>query len=128
MPSPEVKCEVNTCNHWIPGNYCSAANIDILNEEVDKMSQNKEQTECKTFSERKGIANYIGSMDNVNWGGLAMGLFMDGQQVTPAVTCVVDSCSYWEQGNLCNAEAIWVTGRNARDCQHTNCHTFKNGE
>ncbi|MHB9096119.1 MAG: DUF1540 domain-containing protein [Eubacteriales bacterium] len=124
MPSPDVKCEVNTCTHWLPGGYCSASNIDILNEEVGQMSETAAQTECKTFSERRGIANMLGSLDNVNWGGLAVGMFLRGNQVTPTVTCVVDSCAYWEDGNLCNAEAIQVTGRGAKECQATDCHTF----
>lgn len=125
MPSPKVKCEVNTCTHWLPGDYCSAANIDVLNEEVGKMSEDAAQTECKTFSERRGVANMLGSMDNVNWGGLTVGMFLDGQQVTPSVTCVVDTCEYWENGDLCSADSIMVTGRNARECQDTDCYTFK---
>ncbi len=125
MPSPRVECEVNTCTHWIPGRYCSAANIDILNEE-ENQAESPEHTECKTFSERRGIANMLGSLDNVNWGGLATGLILDGQQVTPSVTCVVESCVFWEKGNRCNAGAIRVTGRDARECQDTDCHTFKN--
>lgn len=125
MSSPKVKCEVNTCNHWLPGEYCGAANIDILNEEEGKMSNTAEQTECKTFSQRSGLANMIGSLDNVNWGGLATGMFLDGQQVTPSVTCVVDSCFFWEERNQCNAEAIQVSGRGARECQDTDCQTFK---
>lgn len=126
MPSPNVRCEVNTCTHWFPGNYCAAGNIDILNEEEGKMPFNREQTECKTFSERRGLANMIGSLDNVNWTGLATGMILDGQQVTPTVTCVVNSCTYWEKGNLCSAGEISVSGRNASECQATDCHTFKN--
>lgn len=126
MASPEINCDVNTCTHWLPGNLCAAANIDILNEEEGKMSNIPAQTECKTFSERRGIANMLGSMDNVNWGGMASSLFEDGIQITPSVTCVVDSCTYWENGNLCNAEAIKVTGFGAKECQATNCQTFRN--
>jgi len=126
VPSPIVKCEVKTCNHWLPGDLCGAENIDILNEEEEKMSDMAEQTECKTFSERKGVANMIGTLDNVNWGGLAAGMFLDGQQVTPTVTCIVNSCIFWEDGDLCNAGNISVTGRHARECQDTNCYTFKN--
>jgi hypothetical protein len=125
MPSPKVKCEVKTCNHWISGEYCAAENIDILNEEEGNMSTNAEQTECKTFLEKRGMANMIGAMDNVNWGGLATGMFLDGQQVTPSVTCIVDSCQYWEDSNMCSTDYINVSGRNAKECQDTNCHTFK---
>lgn len=65
-----MKCEVNTCTHWIPGDLCAAGNIDILNEEEGKMSRLAEQTECKTFYRRRGLANIMGSIDNVNWGGM----------------------------------------------------------
>ena len=41
-PNPEVKCVVNTY-HWLPANLCGAGNIDILNEEVGKMSVSQEQ-------------------------------------------------------------------------------------
>ena len=124
MPSPNVKCEVNTCTHWLPAGYCGASNIDILNEEEGKKPQMPDHTECKTFSERTGIANMLGSLDNVNWSGLAFGMMLDGQQLTPTVTCVVDNCAYWESDNLCSANAIQVSGREVSECQATNCHTF----
>lgn len=126
MSSPVVRCEVSTCNHWLPDNHCGAENIDILHEEEGKMSRIPEQTECKTFSKKSGLANYVGSMDNVNWGGLVSGLFQEGTQITPSVTCVVDSCKYWDEGNLCAADEIMVTGQDAKECQGTNCQTFEN--
>lgn len=124
--SPMVKCEVNTCTHWLPGELCGAANIDILFEEEHRMAEADAHTECKTFYKRDGISSYLGSMDNVNWGGLASGPFRDGLQVTPEVVCIVESCKYWEKGNLCNADVIKVTGRSADECQDTNCATFSN--
>jgi len=124
-PNPKVKCIVNTCTHWLPGNLCSAANIDVLNEEVGKMSKTFEQTECKTFSERRGLANMLGSADNVNWVGFAEELVGAGRQLNPTVTCVVDTCKYWHEGDLCNVEAIEISGRNAKECQATDCATFE---
>jgi hypothetical protein len=126
--SPKVKCVVNTCTHWIYGDQCSAGNIDILNEEIGKMSQNKEQTECKTFSERRGLANMLGSADNVNWVGFAEELMGTGRQLNPTVTCVVDSCKYWAEGDLCAADTIEVTGRDAKECQATNCETYERND
>ncbi|GAB6181703.1 DUF1540 domain-containing protein [Desulfotomaculum defluvii] len=123
--SPKVLCEVNSCTHWLPGNLCGAANIDILYEEEGKMAQRDAQTECKTFYKRNGITSYLGSMDNVNWGGIASGPFKDGQQITPGVVCIVESCKYWDRGNLCDAEIIQITGKNANECQDTNCASFK---
>lgn len=125
MKSPRVKCVVNTCTHWMYGNHCTAANIDILNEEVGKMSQYKQQTECKTFAERRGLSNILGSMDNKNWYGFAEELLGVDRRLNPTVTCIVDTCKYWDKGNICAAEAIEVTGRNAKECQQTNCETFE---
>lgn len=124
MSKTEVKCEVNTCTHWIAG-LCGAANIDILNEEVGKMAKSMEHTECKTFSKRRGVANMLGSLDNVNWSGLITEPFLPGQQLTPTITCVVDSCIHWSEGNRCHADEILVTGPDANECQDTNCGTFK---
>jgi hypothetical protein len=108
----------------MPGNLCSADGIDILNEEEDKMSGNAEQTECKTFYQRRGAASYLGSADNVNWDGMVSEVASLGHQMTPKVTCVVDSCKYWEDGDLCDADGISVTGKGADECQDTNCETF----
>lgn len=127
MSRPRVICEVDTCTHWIPGNLCGAANIDILHEEEGKMAQADPQTECKTFYKKTGITSYLGSMDNVNWGGVLTGAFRDGTQVVPSVTCVVDTCTYWKDGNLCAAQEIKVTGQGANECQDTNCATFDLG-
>ena len=124
--NPKVKCVVNTCNHYVPGDLCAAGNIDILNEEAGKMSETVEQTMCKTFSHRSSIPNYLGSLDNKNWTGAVSELFLPGLQLTPTVTCVIDTCKYWKEGDICVAEAIEITGRDARECQTTNCRTFVN--
>lgn len=123
--SPRVVCEVNTCTHWLPGDLCGAANIDILYEEEGRMAKKDAHTECKTFYKRSGLTSYLGSLDNVNWGCLISGPFKGGQQITPAVVCIVESCKYWVNGNLCEANAIKVAGRSADECQDTNCATFE---
>jgi hypothetical protein len=122
---PNVKCDVNTCTHWVFGNKCGASKIDILNEEVGKMSETKEQTMCKTFSERRGLANMMGSLDNVNWVGFAEEITGMGRQLNPTVTCIVDTCKYYEDGDLCNADSIEVSGKSATECQGTDCATFE---
>lgn len=122
--SPEVKCVVNTCTHYIPGDLCSAGNIDILFEEEGKMANNSEQTECKTFEPRSSISNMLGSLDNVNIVGAVTEPFMGGTQLTPSVTCIVESCKYYDDGDLCGASRIFVSGKNADECQDTNCATF----
>ncbi|MDQ7794382.1 MAG: DUF1540 domain-containing protein [bacterium] len=122
--SPTVKCEVNTCTHWLPGERCGAGNVDVLHEEESQMSRSAQQTQCKTFYQRRGVANLLGSMDNVNWGGLASAAFQPGGAISPSVTCTVNSCRYWGAGNLCQADEIQVTGEGADESQDTNCHTF----
>lgn len=122
--SPEVHCVVSTCTHYVPGDLCSAYNIDILYEEEGRMAQNSEQTECKTYEHRRGLANMLGSMDNVNVTGAVTELFTPGVQLTPSVTCTVESCKYWDQGNLCGADEIDVSGQHANECADTNCATY----
>ncbi|MEW8959895.1 hypothetical protein MHOCP_11740 [Moorella humiferrea] len=125
MDGPKVKCKVNTCNHWMNGDLCSAGNIDITHEEEGKMAQNPEQTQCKTFYVRRGLANMLGSLDNVNWGGLLSNTFLPGGELYPSVTCIVNTCAYWTEGNRCQAKKIDVVGVNADESQDTNCFTFK---
>lgn len=122
---PKVKCEVDSCTHWVPGQFCAAGNIDILHEEEGRMSEHPEHTQCKTFYRRGGAANYLGSADNVNWTGVAADAFLPGQQTNPEVTCVVDSCRYWAKGDRCDADGIEVAGQAADESQDTNCATFK---
>lgn len=123
MPNPKVICEVDTCTHWLPGDVCGAANIDILNEE-EIMAEAAEHTECKTFAERRGLANLVGSADNVNWWGAIEAALMPDREMSPTVTCVVESCEYWVEGDKCDAKEIFVSGDDAKECQDTNCETF----
>lgn len=61
----------------------------------------------------------------------------------PEVNCTVNTCTYWEQGNLCNAKQIIVQndqeggfspnakldqlrGTPAQTVDNTCCQTFKN--
>jgi hypothetical protein len=44
------------------------------------------------------------------------------------VLCEVKNCTYWQQGNLCSAEEIYVVshkGEEAEDTKETDCKTFK---
>lgn len=122
--SPIVKCVANTCTHYIPGERCSAANIEILYEEESRMAENSEQTQCKTYQSRSNAASMLGSLGNMNFMGAITELFVPGIQLTPTVSCVVDSCQYWEQGNICTAEHIDVSGYNANEGQDTNCASY----
>jgi hypothetical protein len=119
-----VKCVVDTCTHYLYGDRCGAGNIDIMHEEETKMSEMVDHTMCKTFSHARGIANYLGTSDNVNWVGSALGLLNPDYKVSPSIACTVSSCKYWGEGSQCVAEAIQVNGKDSNECQDTNCHTF----
>lgn len=43
------------------------------------------------------------------------------------VKCEVQSCNYWDQGNGCNADNIYVVAHSqqARNSEETDCKTFK---
>ncbi|MBM7868513.1 DUF1540 domain-containing protein [Heliobacterium gestii] len=122
MGKPDVVCEVSTCNHWLPGKICGAANIDILNEQGD-MPKASEATKCKTFSKR-GLGTMVASFDNTNWGGVLSEAFVPGKQAVPSITCTVQNCNFWDAGNRCNATGIYVTGGGANNDVETDCHTF----
>ena len=124
MSMPTVGCEVNTCTHWMSGSLCGASTIDILMQDPRHMARSVEQTECKTFALRRSVANIIGSMDNVNWGGAIAEPFVEGTQLSPEVTCVVETCQYWAKHDGCSADRIHVSGREAKECQDTHCATY----
>jgi hypothetical protein len=126
MESPVVACEVETCIHFVQGQLCGAANIDILDKNEQTSSDTASETKCKTFYKKRGLANYLGGLDNVNWGGIVSEVVTPGKQLTPSVTCIVDNCKYWEDGNQCHAETIKVSGSNAEECEATDCATFEN--
>ncbi|WP_100332252.1 DUF1540 domain-containing protein [Bacillus xiapuensis] len=44
------------------------------------------------------------------------------------VLCEVNNCMYWEQGNKCAADAIYVVshkGKTASTSKETDCQTFE---
>lgn len=44
------------------------------------------------------------------------------------VLCEVSNCHYWEKGNKCSAESIYVVshkGDKAHDSEETDCKTFE---
>lgn len=44
------------------------------------------------------------------------------------VMCEVDSCTYWGNGNLCQADQIYVVNQReeeAETSEETDCHTFE---
>lgn len=44
------------------------------------------------------------------------------------VLCEVKNCSFWKQGNLCQADSIYIVsqkGEQASHSQETDCKTFQ---
>ncbi|GER66508.1 hypothetical protein BpJC7_06500 [Weizmannia acidilactici] len=44
------------------------------------------------------------------------------------VLCEVKNCVFWQEGNLCSAEAIYIvshTGKQAENQYETDCKTFE---
>jgi hypothetical protein len=121
---PSVHCEVATCTHYLYGDRCGAKNIDIMHEEETRMAKIADHTLCKSFAHAQGIANYLGSADNMNWLRTAMGLVNPAYNVHPSVACTVSSCVYWGEGARCVAQKIKITGADSNECQDTNCATF----
>jgi len=44
---------------------------------------------------------------------------------TTKVKCVVDTCVHYGVGDVCEASAIEVTGRQAKSARETDCSTFE---
>jgi len=122
---PEVECVVSTCAHWAPGDRCTAAVIDVLNE--GRGADAPEDTECATFLHNEGVGDLVRATENTNWSGAAGEPFLPGRQFAPGVTCTVSSCRYWGDGNRCVAGDIEIAGRQADHRHMTNCATFEPG-
>lgn len=125
MTNPLVKCSVDQCTHYMPGDQCMAAKISVYNEEETGESSKSPDTQCKSFHHRKTMGDMIGALHNANIGGTVSAAFLDGTQVTPVVECFVNNCKYWHSENLCNAEHIHVVGANAAKTPDTDCNTFE---
>jgi hypothetical protein len=50
-----------------------------------------------------------------------------GDNVVKDVKCEVNSCTFWAQGNGCNADSIYVVANSAqaKKSEETDCKTFK---
>lgn len=125
MSNPVVKCSVDQCTHYMPGEQCMAAKISVYNDEVKGTSDRSQDTLCKAFHHRKTAGDMVGALHNANIGGSVSAAFLEGTQITPAVECFVSGCKFWENGNYCKAESIHVAGINASKTSDTDCETFK---
>ena len=123
--NPTVKCTVDQCTHYMPGDQCMAAKISVYSNEETGTSQSSSDTQCRSFHHRKTMGDMVGALHNANWGGVVTAGIMDGKQITPNVECFVNSCKHWESGNFCHASSIAVTGANAAKTADTDCETFE---
>lgn len=123
--NPLVKCTVDQCTHYMPGDQCMAAQISIYNDETSGQSSTSAETLCKAFHPRKTIGDMVGALHNSNVGGMVSAAFLNGTQVTPTVECFVSKCKHWHHNNLCDAARIDVVGANASLNQDTDCQTFE---
>lgn len=118
MKSPAVRCEVNTCTHYVDGDYCSAEQIHVWHQQEGRMSKSISETQCKSYHKNEGL-DALGAVHNMNVDALER-----GSGFAPGVKCIVSTCTYWEDGDYCNASEIKVSGSNADECEDTDCHTF----
>lgn len=123
--NPVVRCTVDQCTHWMPGEQCMAAKIAIFNDEGRGKSASSADTQCKSFHAGKGVGDYLGAFHNANIGGTVKAAFEDGTQITPSVECYVTNCKHWETGNYCHASTIEVDGEHAAKTTDTDCRTFE---
>ncbi|NLY85115.1 MAG: DUF1540 domain-containing protein [Tissierellia bacterium] len=50
---------------------------------------------------------------------------MAEERITEGVKCVVNTCSYYKEGDLCTAGKIEIRPRNAKSSDETDCATFE---
>ncbi len=50
---------------------------------------------------------------------------MHNEKITEGVTCVVNSCHYHTQEDLCTAGQIEIKPKNARSVDDTDCGTYE---
>lgn len=125
MTNPVVKCTVDQCTHYMPGDQCMAAKISIYNEEETGTSDTSKDTQCKSFHHRKTMGDMLGAFHNANIGGSLSAAFIEGTQITPVVECFVNKCNHWHDNNVCTATNIDVFGENAGKTDDTDCRTFE---
>lgn len=125
MSNPEVKCSVDSCTHYMPGDQCMAAKISVYNDEESGSSSTSEDTLCKSFHPRKSVGDMVGAFHNANIGGTISAPFIGGTQITPQVECFVKNCRHWDNQNHCEAKTIHVMGTNASTTSDTDCNTFE---
>lgn len=123
--NPTVKCTVDQCTHYMPGDQCMASKISIYNDETTGESSSSAETQCRAFHHRKTVGDMVGALHNVNVGGMVSSAFLNGTQVTPTVECFVNKCKFWDNGNVCHASGIEVAGPNAARTPDTDCETFQ---
>lgn len=125
MKKQRIKCSVTSCAHWMYVNRCTADEIDISNKEISIMPKADVETECKTFTKKKGILDMLNTVENKNWFGFAEEILGAEEQLNPNINCTVETCKHWGKGNICDSELINITVNNNISLK-VYCKTFKN--
>lgn len=135
MSLPEVKCNVNTCAYWVPGDLCRAGVIRVDDGVVGAVPAGGNGSRCATFVNGRGVGDFLTTLTNTNWPGLIQEPFRSGWQMSPRVACSVRNCLYWreaapeQRGEVaspggCGAGSIQVNGSGATLDAETDCATF----
>lgn len=131
----QVRCDANACAHWLPGDRCSAGAIEIAAQGEGPPRGGPGDTFCRTFRHRRGLAQVVSTLDNLDWSGLVAEPFRPGTQAAPEVRCRVRACLFWRDGateaatgdaspGRCRAAGVQVSGQGATLPEETNCSTY----
>lgn len=114
----KLNCSADKCVHNMNG-LCGANNISITGTEAQSIAG----TACDTFQE-KGFKNAISNLGNMNITGGIKQMFNGTQvEMSPRIRCEAIHCVY-NQGQMCNANFVQVTGPGANSSVAVKCSTF----
>lgn len=103
---PKINCSVSNCSHNNK-NLCFANIINVGGKSAKKDCD----TCCASF------------LDSLTYNVLTNNINQEGSDCD-AIACTVGTCAY-NSNNLCNAESIYVSGKDVNFYLETNCSTFK---
>lgn len=104
---PKLKCSVQTCAH----NHQFLCDLDQI-QVGGNQACSPSETQCDSFTERKE-----GGYSNAAGGGCHC-------SETTGIDCQAEKCMY-NEACKCQAGRISVEGGQAKQCQGTECATFK---
>jgi hypothetical protein len=111
-----VVCTADYCEYWTEGNLCNADSIVVKNIESGREASTIDETMCDTFKMRKNDGALNGQGSGAQDGNISLD-----------VSCTVDSCEYWGEGDRCVADKITVSGMDVKSEEGTACETYEQG-